>query len=163
MQRKKTVKEHLEENVEKIVNSLGYEFVGLEFDQESGRSVLRVYIDSLGGIIVRDCESVSKKISRFIDEDEIVPDERFFLEVSSPGLNRPLFQLIDYEKYQGKLVKIRLKASVKGQRKFKGTLSGISEGVIHLEDENGEIHNIPFGDILKGNIVFQGDLFEKQN
>ncbi len=163
MQRKRTVKEHLEENVHKIVDSLGYEFVGLEFDQESARSVLRVYIDSLGGIIVRDCESVSKKISRFIDEDEMVPDERFFLEVSSPGLNRPLFQLLDYERYQGKLVKIRLKSSVNGQRKFKGTLSGISEDVIHLEDENGEIHNILFGDILKGNIVFQGDLFEKQN
>ncbi len=163
MQRKRTVKEHLEENVHKIVDSLGYEFVGLEFDQESARSVLRVYIDSLGGIIVRDCESVSKKISRFIDEDEMVPDERFFLEVSSPGLNRPLFQLLDYEKYQGKLVKIWLKSYVNGQRKFKGTLSGISEDIIHLEDESGEIHNISFGDILKGNIVFQGDLFEKQN
>lgn len=163
MRRKDTIVEHLQNHVRKIVDSLGYQFVGLEFAQEGGRTVLRIYIDSLGGIIVRDCEIVSKKVSHFLDEDEMIPDEKFFLEVSSPGLDRPLFQLTDYERFQGQLVRIRLSASVTGQRKFKGILQGISENIICLKDEKGEIHNIPFEHILKANIIYQGLSSEKKN
>lgn len=150
------ITDYLKEHVKDVVDSLGYEFVGLEFGQEGSRSVLRVYIDSLGGIIVKDCEVVSKKISRFLDEDTMMPDSRFFLEVSSPGLDRPLFTIDDYKRFVGQLVKVKLDPSVKGRKKYRGVLTGVSGNIVHIKDDSGETCDISFQTILKGNIIFQG-------
>ncbi|HPI98440.1 MAG TPA: ribosome maturation factor RimP, partial [Synergistales bacterium] len=87
----------LEPEIRSITEFLGYEFVGMEFLSESGRKIFRVYIDSIGGITLRDCETVSKKISQFMDEENsLITDQRYFLEVTSPGLERPLFDIGDY-------------------------------------------------------------------
>lgn len=156
MKRNSEITDLLREKIRKIVLSLGYEFVGLEYGEESGRTVMRVYIDSLGGIIVKDCETVSRKTSSFLDENDLVPDERFFLEVSSPGLDRPLFSLDDYRRFRGEQVKIRLISSEQGRKKYRGTLSGVSDAIVHIQDDEGVIHDIPFEKIFKGNIVYQG-------
>ena len=156
MEKIEKIKEYLISEIDRIVTSLGYDFVGLDFVQESGKPILRVYIDFLNGIMVKDCEVVSRGISKFIDEDNNLPNGELFLEVSSPGLDRPLFTLGDYRKFTGNVVKIKLNPTDGGRKRFKGTLTGVSEsGLVYLKDEAGEVHEIPFENILKGNIVYQ--------
>ncbi len=121
--------------VEPAVTALGFELVGVEFIR--GKSgVLRVYIDHPDGVSVNDCQSASYQISGVLDvEDPIRGD--YALEVSSPGLDRPLYRAQDFERFAGHEVDLRLLAPVDGQRRFKGVLGGLREGqvVIQMKDE----------------------------
>ena len=145
-----------------IVEGLGYECVGITLGNESGRSILRVYIDSLGGILVKDCETVSRALNRFLDENEDYIRGKYYLEVSSPGIERPLFTLKDYAKFTGKKIKIKTAGEIGGQRRFTGLLEAVeADGTILLKVENGmnnedeESLAIPFEQISKGNLVYE--------
>ncbi|MDK2958281.1 MAG: ribosome maturation factor RimP [Synergistaceae bacterium] len=152
----------------KIVEGLGYECVGVTLGNEEKRAILRVYIDSLGGILVKDCETVSRALNRFLDENEDYVRGQFYLEVSSPGIERPLFTLEDYRKFTGKKIRVRTRQEIGGQKRFTGILLGAEEdGTVLLRLETGrgadedEAVRIPFETITKGNLVFEEQ--EKQD
>jgi len=145
-----------------IVEGLGYECVGITLGNEERRAILRVYIDSLGGILVKDCETVSRSLNRFLDENEDYVRGQFYLEVSSPGIERPLFSLEDYRKFSGKKIKVRTRQEIVGQKRFTGLLLGAGEdGTVLLRLETGrgsdedETVRIPFETITKGNLVYE--------
>ena len=119
--------------IEQTVAGLGYEYVTLE---RAGRGLLRVYIDKPGGVDLDDCVRVSNQLTRvFAVED--VPYER--LEVSSPGLDRPLVKEADFVRFAGERVQVRLRLPMAGRRKFVGTLRGLESGALQLETESGPV------------------------
>lgn len=121
--------------IEPAVTALGYELVGVEFiPGKSG--LLRVYIDHDKGIGVDDCRAVSHQVSGILDVEDPIRG-RYALEVSSPGLDRPLFQARDFDRFAGSEVSLRLLAPVNGRRKFKGVLDGLRDGqvVVKMNDE----------------------------
>lgn len=145
-----------------IVEGLGYDCVGVTLGKESGRSILRVYIDSLGGILVKDCETVSRALNRFLDENDEFIRGQYYLEVSSPGVERPLFTLRDYEKFIGKKIKIKTAREIEGQKGFTGLLAAVeADGRVLLKGEKGKDDeeekpfSIPFDQIIKGNLVYE--------
>ena len=150
-------KEKLSASLRQIVESLGYECVGVVFAQESKNLYVKVYIDVLGGITVKDCETVSRSLSRYLDENDSALPDRYFLEVGSAGLDRPLFSLDDYARFVGKKVKIRCQILVEVRKRFTGTILSVNNATktvcVQLE-ESDQIVEIPFASIQKGNLVY---------
>jgi ribosome maturation factor RimP len=127
----------LRELIEPAVTALGFELVGVEFIH--GKSgLLRVYIDHPEGINVDDCQAVSHQVSGVLDVEDPIRGQ-YTLEVSSPGLDRPLFRERDFERFAGNQVDIRLLAPVNGRRKFKGVLGGLRDGQVVLQMDDEEL------------------------
>jgi ribosome maturation factor RimP len=141
--------------VRQIVEGLGYECVGVQMLEEYGRGVLRIYIDSLGGIQVKDCETVSRAVARFLDENEELFPGKYLFEVSSPGLDRPLFNVEDFQRFKGKKIRIRLAEKIEKKRQFVGVLKSVEEGIISIEDEEGQEISVPFHIIHRANLVYE--------
>lgn len=145
--------------IENIVTGLGYECVHTGIRNDAGKLRLQILIDTLGGINVDDCERVSKRVNKFLDESPDIPETgkgRYYLEVSSPGVERPLYKLSDYERFSGKEARLRLSDPIEGRKTFTGIIIGINEGYVELqcEDEN---YSIPFTNIKGANLVFRFD------
>ena len=141
----------LTELFEPVVESMGYELVGVEFLGGSGHATLRVYIDREEGVDIDDCASISHQISGILDVEEPI-SQAYDLEVSSPGVDRPLFKLADYEKYAGSQVKIKLNLGLQGRKNFRGELQGVAEtGTVKI-NVDGEHFDLPFADIEKANL-----------
>lgn len=111
---------------EQIVADAGMELVDVEFVKEGSHWYLRVYIDKPGGIDLDDCEAVSTKLGSLLDEKDPIAQE-YILEVSSPGLDRPLKKPADFERYKGKKVRISTYAPLNGTKEFVGELLGLAE------------------------------------
>jgi ribosome maturation factor RimP len=112
--------------IDPVVMDLGYELVGIEYISSGKHSVLRIYIDSDRGVGVDDCEVVSRQVSAIFDVEDPISSQ-YNLEVSSPGIDRPLFNLGHYQRFLGHEVKLRLVRPINGQRKFRGTIGSVSE------------------------------------
>ncbi|MBA1264431.1 ribosome maturation factor RimP [Stutzerimonas sp. NM35] len=134
-----------------VVEALGYQCWGIEFLSQGRHSLLRVYIDHANGILIDDCEKVSRQLSGVLDvEDPISSD--YTLEVSSPGMDRPLFTLEQYVANVGEQVKIKLRSPFEGRRNFQGLLRGVEEqDVVVLVDDHEYL--LPIDMIDKTNIV----------
>jgi len=143
----------VEKLVTPIVESEGLELVDIEFQREGRGWVLRVYIDKAGGVTLNDCTIVSQQLSALLDIEDPI-DTAYTLEVSSPGLTRPLKKEEDYKKYEGHLVQIKTYQSINGQKIFRGTLLGIEEGIVKVEIK-GKIYEIPLDSIAKANLDFE--------
>ena len=139
---------------EPVVESMGYELVGLEFHSSEHHGVLRIFIDHDNGITVDDCAKVSRQISAIVDVEDPIP-QAFDLEVSSPGLNRPLFKLSDYQKYAGLTAKIKLAVALNRRKNFSGILKGVDENQQVLIEVDNETFELPYHDIAKANLVGQ--------
>ncbi len=137
--------------IEPIVIGMGYEMLGVEYIPQGKHSVLRVYIDKPEGISVDDCGDVSRQISAMLDVEDPIKGE-YNLEVSSPGLDRPLFTLTHFAQFTGRSATVRLKMPINGQRKFVGLIESVANDVLNLES-NGESVAIPFDLIDKANLV----------
>jgi len=148
--------ERLTRLVEPVVVGLGYELVGVEFD--SHQRVLRVYIDSAAGIVIDDCSKVSHQLSGVLDVEDPIPGN-YQLEVSSPGMDRPLFTPAHFQRFQGSLVRLQLLRPIEGRRRFKARLMGM-EGENVLLQEDDTAFAIPFESIDKARIVPE---FEQKN
>lgn len=144
--------------IQNIVEGMGYECPGCEITFEYGRKILRVYIDSIGGISAGDCEKVSRRINPFLDESDFPLDDRYFLEVSSPGLDRPLFSLKDFEKYKGRKVRIRFSEKVKGSRNMTVTILSAENSEVYCEGEDGELFITPYEKIARANLVIDPEI-----
>ena len=137
---------------EPVIESMGYELVGVEFISGGGHGTLRVYIDSERGITVDDCAAISHQISGILDVEEPIR-QAYDLEVSSPGLDRPLFKLADFERFAGRTAKIRLAVARDGRRNFRGELRGVDDaGLVRIEVD-GEEFRLPHADIARANLV----------
>lgn len=138
--------------VESVVEPMGYEAVGVEFVQPGGgAAVLRVYIDQERGITLDDCEIVSRQLSSVLDVDDPIAGQ-YDLEVSSPGLDRPLFKLADFQRFSGSRAHIRLADKLDGRRRFDGMLTGI-DGSNVLIEVDGESMALPFELIDNAHLV----------
>jgi len=137
--------------IEPVVTGLGYELVGVEYLAQGRHSLLRVYVDSDAGITVDDCADVSRQLSAMLDVEDPLPGA-YSLEVSSPGLDRPLFEAVDFERFSGQQARIRLVAPLDGQRKFKGVLKGIQNNNVLLMEDGREV-SVPLDRIAKANLV----------
>lgn len=143
--------EQLQALLAPVIEALGYECWGLEFISQGRHSLLRIYIDHANGILVEDCEKVSRQISGVLDVEDPISNE-YTLEVSSPGMDRPLFTLEQFAKHAGELVKIKLRSPYEGRRNFQGSLRGVEEqDVVVLVDDHEYL--LPIDMIEKANIV----------
>jgi len=134
------------------VELLGYELVGVELlGQGKGGALLRIYIDHAQGITLDDCAQVSHQVSGVMDVEDPI-HERYRLEVSSPGLDRPLFELADFARFAGSQARIKTRAKLQERHRFKGLLKGVEEDQVLLE-EDGTLYRIPIGEIDKARLV----------
>ncbi len=129
----------------------GLELVHVEYQREPRGRILRLYIDRPGGVTLDDCVDISRQLSDLLDVslEELGP---YHLEVSSPGLNRPLGQEKDFERFRGEKAKIRTARLLDGQRSFTGILAGMSEGNVLLECDSRTV-SIPYDEITRARLV----------
>ena len=134
-----------------VVEGLDYVLWELEFAPGRGNALLRLYIDSADGITVDDCERVSRAVSEVLDAEDPVPGH-YTLEVSSPGLDRPLRTPAHFAAYVGEAVFVELAQAIDGQRRFKGRLAAAGEDSIEV-DVDGRRHVLPIGAIRKAELA----------
>ncbi len=135
--------------VEPAVDRLGFELVDVEFI--SGQKTLRVYIDGPDGIHVDDCARVSRQLSALFDVEDPIPGQ-YTLEVSSPGLDRPLARPQDFTRFTGSQVKIKTLTPIEGRRNFQGRLMGLSGECVVLETEETR-YDLALANIEKARLV----------
>ncbi len=152
----KQAPDHLVKLIEPIVEGLGYECVGIEYNPHPKNGLLRVYIDQEQGVSVDDCSKVSHQISGILDVEDPIQGN-YNLEVSSPGLDRPLFKLDQFKQFIGSLVKVNLYKPVDNRRKMMGKILNVESENIHL-DVDGQIFEIPFQSISKANLGSEYDI-----
>ena len=138
------------------VEEVGVELLGVEYVSAGKHSILRLFIDHENGIDVDNCADVSRQVGAILDVEDPISTE-YSLEVSSPGLDRPLFSLEHYKAVIGETVNIRLSIPLLGRRKFKGILNTIENDVLVVMVD-GEEFELVFNNVDKGNLVHN---FEK--
>ncbi len=152
-----TKKEMYEQKTEEILNPMvekhGFELVDVEYVKEGGNWYLRAYIDKPGGITVDDCEVISRELSDKLDEKDFVEDA-YILEVSSPGLGRPLKKEKDFERSLGEEVEVRTYRAVNRQKEFTGILKAYDKDSITIEMENEEEMTFARTDIALVRLAF---------
>ncbi|MFP4154325.1 MAG: ribosome maturation factor RimP [Guyparkeria sp.] len=148
----KRIPEQIEAMLAPVVEGLGYEWVGAEF-RGGADGMLRVFIDQPGkGIGIEDCERVSLAISGVLDVEDPFPGQ-YVLEVSSPGLDRPLFRPEHFERFSGETARVRLLRPIERRKKLQGVIRAVDEDAVTLEVD-GELVSLHFADIDKANLVF---------
>jgi ribosome maturation factor RimP len=131
------------------------EIVDVELKGAGTKRLLRLFIDKPDGVTHGDCEFISKNVGTILDVEEVVPGASYTLEVSSPGVERPLKRAADFERFAGQKAKIFLREPVAGKRRWVGILAGISSGVIALEPAKGELIEIDLGNVEKAHLKFE--------
>ena len=131
--------------VEPIVEDEGLELVEVEFVHQNGSWVLRIYMDAPGGVRIEDCERVSRRLSPVLDVENLIP-HHYTLEVSSPGVPRPIRKARDFERLSGERARIEMALPMNGRKRFTGELAGVSGGpepVVALALDDGEMVHLP--------------------
>ena len=146
MSKKELYEQKTEELLLPIVEGHKFELVDVEYVKEGGNWYLRAYIDKPGGITVDDCELVSRQLSDLLDEKDYIEDS-YILEVSSPGLGRPLKKDKDFERSLGMEIEIRTYRPVQHQKEFTGLLKAYDKKTITIETENHESMEFDRGDV----------------
>lgn len=139
--------------IEPAVEAAGFELIGVEFVRAGKHSTLRVYIDHPDGITVDDCADVSHQVSAVMDVEDPISTE-YNLEVSSPGMDRPLFKAAHYQAVTGQVVSLRLRVPQGNRRNFKGQVLSVTEDKLTIEVDN-EQFELMISNIEKGNLVPQ--------
>ncbi len=134
--------------VEPVTDDLGLELVDLLFVTERGRLVLRIFIDKPGGVSLDDCSRLSRELGTVLDVEDII-EQSYSLEVSSPGLDRPLKREKDFIRAMGKKINIRTKKALEGRRNFKAILDDVQEGKLFITDSEGRKLEIELENIEK--------------
>ncbi|PJG83299.1 ribosome maturation factor RimP [Caviibacterium pharyngocola] len=146
-----TLEEKLQDLLQSSVEDLGCELWGIEC-QRSGRFLtVRLYIDKEGGVTVDDCADVSRQVSAVLDVEDPIAD-KYNLEVSSPGLDRPLFTLAQYQRFIGEDIALHLRIPVSDRRKWQGKLEKIDNDMLTLTVD-GQEQIFVFGNIQKANVI----------
>ena len=156
----KEIVERVRAIADRIVSSEGMELVDVEYRRESRGWVLRLYLDKEGGITLDDCTRISQEVGRSLDVENFIQIP-YTLEVSSPGLSRPLKTEKDFMKYRHSLIKVKTLDPIQNRRQFKGRLLGVSANQIEMEVEDG-IFQIPLSNVVKANLEVDPDLLRKE-
>ncbi len=151
--------ERVEAILRPILESFRLELVEIEFKRTGREAVLRLFIDKEGGVTLDDCADVSRELSLVLDVEDFIPCA-YTMEVSSPGLDRPLKSLADYERFAGRLIKVRTYepfADDDGNKRktFLGTLEGLVDGVVRMALTEGQTAAIPLERVAKANLEFE--------
>lgn len=144
--------ETLSELLSPSVEALGYELVGVEYHPNSVNALLRIYIDKAEGINLDDCIAVNEQVSGVLDVEDPIPG-KYTLEISSPGLDRPLFNLNDFNKFIGSQAKIRLSRPIERQRNFKGKIIAVNDQLITVEEKDGKQTELDFNFIEVARLI----------
>ncbi|MDG1953244.1 MAG: ribosome maturation factor RimP [Gammaproteobacteria bacterium] len=148
----KNISAVIDDLVSPIVLALDLELWGCELVRQGKYSLIRVYIDRESGVDISDCEKVSRQVSAVFDVEEPITEE-YTLEVSSPGLERPLFRLEQFRKYVGSIIQLRMKKPQDGRKKFKGDLVRVDDDSIVLSVDGGEVE-FQYTNIDKANLIY---------
>ena len=146
-----TLEQNLQEMLQGAVEDLGCELWGIECQRAGRFMTVRLFIDKEGGITVDDCADVSRQVSAILDVEDPIAD-KYNLEVSSPGLDRPLFTLPQFERYIGQDISVHLRIPVMERRKWQGKLERIENDMVILIVD-GQEQVLVFGNIQKANVV----------
>lgn len=138
--------------IDTTIHALGLDLWGVELIQQGKYSLLRVYIERDEGVTIEDCEKVSRQVSALLDVEDPIAGE-YTLEVSSPGVDRPLFAAEQYEQYVGSEVNLKLRRAVAGRRKFKGQIIKVTGDNISLLVDGTEC-DLVHSNIEKASIVY---------
>ncbi len=137
--------------IEPVVTGLGYELVGAEFGQSENGQTLRVYIDTEVGIVMEDCAKVSRQLNAVLDVEDTIKSA-YLLEVSSPGVDRPLFTEAQFAAQTGEEVRVRMSEGVGGRRNFKGQLVAVKDGMATVEVD-GMDYELPIVDVEQAHMI----------
>jgi ribosome maturation factor RimP len=122
----------------------------------SGKArLLRIYIDKRGGVTHGDCEQISERLGNLLDEEDVIPSDSYTLEVSSPGAERKLSKVRDFERVLGQKIRVSLREPIEGVKSCEGKLSGIEGETLELEIVPGEVIRIPLVQVQKANLKFE--------
>lgn len=145
------IEERIREIAERVAQEHGLEFVHAEVGVLGRNAAVRVFIDKPGGVTHEDCSQVSHHIGTLLDVEDFI-SSTYTLEVSSPGLERGLYKRADYERFAGRLAKVKTREPINGQRNFKGRLVGLDGDAVIFDDKtNGEVR-VPLSAIAKANL-----------
>lgn len=145
------IQDKLELLIAPTVKDMGYELWGCEYLAQGKHSLLRIYIDKPDGIGVEDCEAVSRQVNALLDVEDPIPGN-YNLEISSPGIPRPLFYDWQYQRYIGQPVQLKTFKPINGKRKLLGTITSVSDSTLILEVD-GNLQEILFSNIVKANLT----------
>lgn len=149
------IAERVEDCLREIVEAEGVELLHVDYWPKDNSPMLRIYIDKPGGVNLSDCEKVSKHVSVVLDVEDVI-SQQYILEVSSPGLERPLFKKSDYERYLDREIRLITIEKVQSRKKFKGYIRRLSDDTLKLECE-GQMYEIPFEKIKGAKLVYRFD------
>jgi len=152
---REAVASKIEEIAGRVAGSEGLEVVEVEVKGGGNNRFVRISIDKPEGVTHADCELVSQQVGTILDVEEVVPGGRYTLEVSSPGVERKLLKPADYQRFQGKKVKITLRTAIDGRRNFEGTLAGLAAGVVRLETAPGLELHFNLDQVLNAHLKFE--------
>jgi ribosome maturation factor RimP len=139
--------------IEPILDDMSFELVDLEYLSKYGKWVLRIYIDNEGGVTIDDCAKVSRELGDLIDIKDIIQHE-YILEVSSPGVDRPLKKEKDFTRMINKKIKVRMVNMINGRRNYIGYLKRFQNKKLYLEID-GELISLPWSEVEKANLVYE--------
>ncbi|HOK44813.1 MAG TPA: ribosome maturation factor RimP [Bryobacteraceae bacterium] len=151
---KEAVIARVTEIAERVGRSEGIEIVDVQLLGGGARRMLRIVIDKPGGISHADCELISQQVGTILDVEDVVPGGRYTLEVSSPGVERPLTKPRDFERFVGSKAQVTLREPVEKRRKWEGVLAGISGEIVTLEPEKGKYIQFALHQVAKANLKF---------
>jgi ribosome maturation factor RimP len=133
------------------IEEQGYELVEVEYGQHGGTYILRLFIDREGGVTLDDCVGLSPYVGALLDKDGLVSD-KYMLEVSSPGIERPVRKAKDFERFEGESIKIQTISPIQGRKRFNGRLKGFQDGLILVEIDDA-VHEIHIENVNKAHLV----------
>lgn len=148
--------------IEQTITGLGYEFVGAEMVSQRNTKLLRIYIDGIDGVVIDDCVIVSNQLSGVLDVEDPIKGQ-YQLEVSSPGMERPLFRIEDYQRFQGHKALLELYEALDGRRNVKGVLEGVQGNSVLINTAlDNEQTELPFSSIRKARLIVEYDMSRKK-
>ncbi|MDX1981414.1 MAG: ribosome maturation factor RimP [Bryobacteraceae bacterium] len=152
---KQTLVAKVEEIAGRVGASEGIEVVEVEMLGGGSSRLVRIYIDKPSGVTHADCELVSHQVGTILDVEDVIPGGRYTLEVSSPGVERKLRTVRDFERFTGQKARIQLRNPVENQRRWEGLLAGISGQTVSLEPSPGKRIQFALDDVERANLKFE--------
>jgi ribosome maturation factor RimP len=149
------VAEKVQQIAERVGSDAGIEIVDVQLLGGGHSRLLRIFIDKPEGVTHADCEFISQNVGTILDVEDVIPGERYTLEVSSPGVERKLTKPREFERFVGQKVKVVLRQPVENQRHWVGALKSFAEGIITLEPSPGRSVQFPLDQVEKANLKFE--------
>lgn len=147
-----SISERVEQIAASVAEKSGIEFIHCQIAGTKRNPTVRLFIDKPGGVTLEDCADISREVEAILDKDDFIPTS-YVLEVSSPGIERELFKLADFERFVGQDARIKTRQAIGGQRNFAGRIAAVSGSDVEFEDRTNGRVLIPFENVAKANLM----------